>query len=179
MQAAHEGVAPTGREKRKCQRFFEQADILLFAVHQLVQAADGPGRCGSRDECDFIALSQCSRLDDAQIPARLAGLNDFAGKIGHFPAAAQLPAGLTRLRDLEPGCADGPEIADADFGFMKSFATDREIFAKGTVREIISLQFGFPRGVMQGGIDAEGFVGAAMIDEIGLSIPFESMSIEE
>lgn len=179
MQAVHEGVAPTGREKRERQSFFKQADVLLFAVHQLVQAADGPGRCRSRDECDLIALRQGSRLDDAQVPARLAGLNDFAGKISHFPAAAQLPAGLTGLRDLKPGCADGPEIAHADFGFMKSFATDSEVFAKGTVREIVSLQFGFPRGVMQGGIDAEGFVGAAMIDEIGLSIPFESMSIKE
>lgn len=179
MQAAHERVSPTGRKKRQRQSFFQQADILLFAVHQLVQTADGPGRCWSRDECDFITVSQSSRLNDAQIPARLARLNDSAGKIGHFPAAAQLPAGLARLRDLESGCANSPEIAHADFSFMKCIATHSEVFAKGTVREVVSLQFGFPRGVMQGRINAEGFVGAAMIDEIGLAVPFESMSIEE
>lgn len=58
----------------------------------------------------------------------------------------ELPAGLSRLRDLEKAIAGSPDVPQATGGLMH--AGKGQVFAKGTGREVVECEFGLPMRIV-------------------------------
>ncbi|MDP9132333.1 MAG: hypothetical protein M3M98_04260 [Nitrospirota bacterium] len=69
-------------------------------------------------------------LQDAKIPAGDPRAFHAEGQIPDVPVSGQLPAGLSRLRDLDDGRADQKYVADAHRGFRELFHRERSVGGK-------------------------------------------------
>lgn len=166
-----EGALPTGGEQGAGGQFSGSFKIIQPMVHDLVGGFDSPFGEGMLDEVEFIIGFYEAFFQHTEIPAGLTGLLDLQSEVFDVPFKREFPAGLARLGDLHDGVAEGECVADAEFGFQEAFRG--EVLAEGAVGEAGDVQFSAPVGIVLEGIDIHGFVGAAVVHEVGLAVTSE------
>ena len=149
---------------------------MLVVMHDLVAAFDGPIRERAVEEGERVSGLDMAVAENPEVEAGEAVCLDSGGEVLHLPTAGEFPAGLAGLGDLDFCFTKAVAVADAGFRFKESF--EREIFAESAVGEIRDREGVAPVGVMFGGVNADGFLGTAVVFAIRLFIAAEAFVAE-
>src|SRR5688500_13186206 len=117
-------------------------------MHQFAGLLNCPRWMRPLDQHQFTARGYLTLSQNTQIPPALAVGDHLPPQIVDAPAARELPAGLTRLRDLKNHRACLPGVADAHCRFIEAF--DRQVLAEAAVRQVWVSKLLAPVGVMVG-----------------------------
>ena len=176
------GALPLGRRPQELhlprvgqfRQLRQRVGVGHFAAAVLDDAGcshDGPVGMRAVGQANGLAGLELAFAENAEIPTGATRLVDEGGEVFHLPAAGDLPAGLTGLRDLDDDVgADLEGVANADGGFVET--GDSEVFSECAVWEL-EIEFGLPELVVGGTVGEGGFVGSAVCGGIALPVAFD------
>src|SRR3990172_11072477 len=148
----------------------KEPGILALAGVDAKDVLDAYAMARAVDDMDGVARGEDSLADDPQVGARPSRFREFPWERGVLHLHAELPAGRSRLRDLEERGSNLPALADE--GARDVDSGGRQVLAERRKLEGAS-ELAFPPSNILDGVAVDRFVGAPMDFAVGLVVALE------
>src|SRR5207248_3320378 len=93
--------------------------VVATVVGELVHTRNGPLRKLTLNQLQLLSDLDVPLSEDAKVPASSSRPSHESRKFGEAPSTRKLPAGLSRLRDLDRRLADPEHVSDAYVQFVQ------------------------------------------------------------
>src|SRR5262245_17361280 len=166
-----EMFAPAIGQSRVSRGAQQPITIFRAASVEFNHVGDGDVVLVTVNAFDHIAGADFALFDNGQVKARAAAVEKAFDHVVAVEFRGELEAWHSRLRDHQGTCADAETVPDIDLGLRYTFG--RQILTEHSPGQVKAGKFTAPEVIMSRRVCVDGFIGAAVDLQIGLTITVE------